>query len=400
MRHVLVVGAGLAGARTCEQLRLQGHTGRITLIGAEPDPPYDRPPLSKAVLSGRRDDTTLAIDFAGLGVQTRFATAATGLHVREHVVETTSGPIEYDALVIATGARPVQLPGGGKQQILRSLRHALDLRASLRPGSDVVIVGASWIGAEVATSALARGCRVTCVEAAATVSHLALGGVGKLMEPWWHGVDLRLNTKVDRIEDRAVHLADGGTLAADVVIVGVGVRPDAEWVRGSALQISNGILVDERLRAGEDVVALGDVSAWWSRRYGQRLRVEHWDNAVSAAAVAAATVLEPLADQGPVYDPVPYFWSDQFGHKVQYLGWHGEQSRPVIRSAADSGLWNVVWLDEHEQVTAVLLVDRPRDLMAARRLIEMRARVPSYRIADGDLSLRELVSASAPTEAG
>jgi NADPH-dependent 2,4-dienoyl-CoA reductase/sulfur reductase-like enzyme len=339
LNRIVVVGGGLAGAHTCEQLRRRGHEGELILLAAEPYAPYDRPPLSKEVLRGERDDTTLPIDLAGLGVHITTHTAATGLDLENHVVHTyttelvaglsaeSSGQIRFDGLVIATGASPITLPGPGKQFAVRTLDDACRLRERLTPGARVVVVGASWIGAEVATSALARGCSVTCVEADTAPVARTLGPeVGKRLIPWWDDVNLRLGSPVYRIEDGAVVLSDGTALAADVVVAGVGVRPDVAWLAGSGLELDRGVVVDEWLRAAPGVVAVGDVAAWWSRRYGARMRVEHWDDAVTGPAVAASSLLI-AADPGEctdaaLHDPVPYFWSDQFGHKLQYVGHH------------------------------------------------------------------------------
>ncbi len=182
-RGIVVVGAGLAGTNTCEQLRLQGFDGHITLLGAEREAPYDRPPLTKAVLSGDRECTTLEIDLAGLDVDHRPGTAATGLRLADRVVEGSAGELRFDGLVIVTGALPITLPGSPEQHTIRTIDDAHKLQAKLLPGAHVVVM-ASWIGAEVATAAMARGCRVTCIEAGPTVAHVALGSVGRRLEPW------------------------------------------------------------------------------------------------------------------------------------------------------------------------------------------------------------------------
>lgn len=400
--RILIVGGGLAGARTCEQLRRQGHEGGITLLSAEPHPPYDRPPLSKEVLRGGRDDTTLPVDFGGLGVHLACGTAATGLDLANRVVHTATagapGRIGFDGLVIATGATPVTLPGPGPQFALRTLDDALRLRTRLTPGARVVIVGAGWIGAEVATSALARGCTVTCVEAGPAPLVRALGAeVGKRLAPWWAEADLRLDTAVDRVEDGAVVLADGTELLADVVVAGVGARPETRWLTASGLELDRGVVVDEWLRAAvPGVVAVGDAAAWWSRRYGTRMRVEHWDDAAAGPAVAARSLLAARdtgsdggtgSGSGAVHDPVPYFWSDQFGHKVRYVGHHDPAGSPVWREPADGRGWSAAWLDTQGRLTAVLTVDRPRELPAARRALAAGAAPDPSRLADPSVPL-------------
>lgn len=370
LSRIVVAGGGLAGARTCEHLRRHGHEGEIVLVSGEPHPPYDRPPLSKQVLSGERDDTALPIDFAALGVTTLTGTMATGLDLTRRVVGLSSAASElsFDGLVIATGAEPIRLPGPGTQFAVRTLDDARRLRDRLVPGARVVIIGASWIGAEVATGALARGCAVTCVEAGPAPCASALGtAVGGRFAAWWSRADLRLDTRVEQIEDGAVVLSDGAELPADVVVTGVGVRPGTGWLADSGLELDRGVVVDEWLRAAPDVVAVGDVAAWWSRRYSARMRVEHWDDAVAGSLVAASTLLAGPDAETAVHDPVPYFWSDQFGHKVQYVGRHDPGAAPEFRDPADGKGWSAAWHDERGRLTAVVAVDRPRDLLAARR---------------------------------
>lgn len=384
-RRMVVVGGGLAGARACQQLRRAGFSGELTLVGAERHPPYDRPPLSKDVLVGKREDTTLPFDAAALEVDLRLGVRATGLDLAGRRVSTEVGELGYDALVIATGAWPVRLPGQGEQLTLRTVEDALVLRRRLEPGVRVVVIGASWIGAEVATAALARGCRVSCVEAGPAPVAQALGEeVGERLQAWWTGVDLRLRTAVQAVEPGAVALADGSQLPADVVVVGVGVRPETGWLAGSGLELERGVVVDEHLRASApDVVAVGDVASRWSRRWATRLRVEHWDEAGAAPGVAARTLLHADADSPPpVHDPVPYFWSDQFGHKAQYVGHHTPADRLVWRQPADGRGFLAAWLRADGRLTAVLSVDRPRDNATARRAIAEGATPDPDRLAD------------------
>lgn len=398
-RRIVVVGGGLAGARTCEQLRRRGFEGELTLVAAEPHLPYDRPPLSKDVLRGGRDSTTLPVDLAGLGVHVRLDTAAAGLDVDERVLHTfttetvggatadSAGRLGFDALAIATGATPITLAGPGEQLTVRTLDDALRLRARLTPGARVVVIGASWIGAEVASSALALGCRVTCVEAGPGPAARALGSeVAKRVAPWWSGVDLRTDVAVDHVAEGAVVLRDGTELPADVVVTGVGVRADTGWLAGSGLELDRGVVVDGHLRAAPGIVAVGDVAAWWSRRYGRRLRVEHWDDAAVGPAVAAATL---LGDTTVPHDPVPYFWSDQFGHKIQYVGHHDPAASPVWREPTDGTGWSAAWLDGDGRLGAVLAVDRPRELLSARRALTAGATPDLARLADPAVPIHE-----------
>ncbi|MEU6742447.1 NAD(P)/FAD-dependent oxidoreductase [Streptosporangium sandarakinum] len=382
----MVVGAGLAGVRSVEALRARGFAGTITLIGEERHRPYDRPPLSKAVLLGDTDSTVVDSDLGALEVSFRPGAAAKGL--RPGVVETTEGELPYDGLVIATGARPVRLLGDGPQHVLRTIDDALGLRALLTPGAKVAVVGAGWIGAEVTTAARRAGCEVTVVEAADVPLAAALGPVGAWTVPWYEqaGVDLRLGTAVASVDHGGLTLADGSAVEADVVVTGVGVRPAVEWLAGSGIGLDDGVVTDEHLRTSlPGVVAVGDCAAWWSRRYGRRLRVEHWDNALNAPEVAVASLMGEAA----VYDPVPYFWSEQFGHMVQYAGRH-DGGRMVMRG--DPGTdpkWGACWVDDRDRLVAVLSVDRPRDLVQGRRLIEGGRPLDVERLADPAVALRD-----------
>ncbi|HEY9522928.1 MAG TPA: FAD-dependent oxidoreductase [Thermopolyspora sp.] len=402
MNHVVVVGGGLAGLRSVEALRARGFGGRITLIGEEPHRPYDRPPLSKAVLLGETDSTVVDSDLDALGVETRLGVIATGL--REGTLGTSAGEVAYDGLVIATGARPIRLPGDGPQYVLRTIDDALALRAALRPRANVVIIGAGWIGAEVATAARKAGCQVTVVEAGRAPLAPALGAtVGAFTAPWYAEADIKLMlaVRVASVVPGGLTLEDGTGIEADVVVTGVGVRPAIGWLAGSGVELGDGVVVDAHLRTTMPrVVAVGDCASWWSRRFATRMRVEHWDTALTAPDVAAATLLDAMGagtGEEVVYDPVPYFWSEQFGHMVQYAGHHGggdrDGARVILRGdpSADPK-WGVCWLTGaagEERLTAILTVDRPRDLLQGRRVIESGRRVDPRRLADPAVMLRD-----------
>ncbi|MGI8681453.1 MAG: NAD(P)/FAD-dependent oxidoreductase, partial [Mycobacteriales bacterium] len=351
--RVIVVGGGLAGSRMVEALRAAGYRGRLTLVGAEPRLPYDRPPLTKAVLSGAVDDTTLPVPYADLDVELLLDRRATGLE--DGVVETDGGRLDFDRLVVATGSAPLRLPGAGRT--LRTVDDALALRTELRPAARIVIVGAGWIGAEVATAAAAAGCRLSVVEAAGAPLATALGAeVGAATAPWYGeaGVELILGATVVAVEPAAVVLADGRSLPADCVLVGIGVHPDVGWLAGSGIVIERGVAVDEHLRSSSpDVYAVGDAAAWQSRRFRRRLSVEHWDNALRAPAVAAANLL----GGAEVYDPVPYFWSEQFGRILQYAGHPGGADTFLWRGDPAGRDWTGCWLRDGV-LEAVVTVDR------------------------------------------
>jgi 3-phenylpropionate/trans-cinnamate dioxygenase ferredoxin reductase component len=409
--HVVVAGAGLAGLRTIEELRGRGYAGRVTLVGAETRLPYDRPPLSKKLMIGELDDTTLRPDLEALDVQARLAESAVGLSDGVLATATAAGDAgryDFDALVLATGASPVTLPGEGRQHVLRTVDDALELRSQLRPGVTLAIVGAGWIGAELATAAVALGCRVTVVEAGAVPLAAAVGPqVGARTAAWYAaaGVDLRLGQAVDSVQPGGLALAGGDWLAADVVVTAVGVRPAVSWLAGSGVRLGNGICVDGQLRTSvPGVFAVGDCAAFQSARYGARLRFEHWDVALHAPEVAAANVL----GGSETYDPVPYFWSEQFGRMVQYVGYHGGAGQLIWRGDPEAAeppggpgapgaapgraghRWAAAWLDG-DRLVALLSVNAPRDMLQGRRVISSGAPVDPARLADPQIPVRDCV---------
>jgi NADPH-dependent 2,4-dienoyl-CoA reductase/sulfur reductase-like enzyme len=386
--HIVVVGAGLAGLRTAEELRGRDYPGQITLIGAEARLPYDRPPLSKKLMTGALDDTTLRPDLDALRIQPRLAERAVAL--ADGVLATDHGEHAFDALVLATGASPVTLPGDGRQHVLRTLDDALELRKLLTPGTGLAIVGAGWIGAELATAAAQLGCQVTVVEAAPAPLAAGIGAdVGALTVPWYAaaGVDLRLGQGVAAVQPGGLALAGGAWLPADVVVTAVGVRPDVSWLASSGVALDNGVAVDAHLRTSlPGVLAVGDCAAFASVRYGRRLRFEHWDVALHAPEVAAANAL----GGSELYDPVPYFWSEQFGRMVQYVGHHPAADRFILRGDPTADRWALAWLSGNH-LAALLAVDAPRDILQARRLIQANARVDPARLADPATPVRNCV---------
>jgi NADPH-dependent 2,4-dienoyl-CoA reductase/sulfur reductase-like enzyme len=385
--NVVVVGAGLAGLRTVEELRARGHDGPITLIGAEARPPYDRPPLSKKLMTGEIDDTSLRADLHSLGAEVRLA--ETAVQLQPGTLSTDADEYQFDALVLATGATPVRLPGPGAQHVLRTIDEALALRTLLMPGTRLSIVGAGWIGAELATSAKSRGCLVTVLEAAAAPLAAAIGSEAGAMTARWYaeaGVDLRLGQKVESIEHGGISLAGGEWQAADVVVTAVGVRPAVSWLAGSPVKLDNGVSVDSQLRTSmPGVFAAGDCAAFWSARFGRRLRFEHWDVALHAPETAATNVLGGSLE----YDPVPYFWSEQFGRMVQYVGWHGNADQLIWRGdPVSDAKWAACWL-AGGHLAAMLTVSSPRDLLQARRLIEASAQVDQDRLSNPAVAVRD-----------
>jgi NADPH-dependent 2,4-dienoyl-CoA reductase/sulfur reductase-like enzyme len=398
-RRVVIVGAGMAGVQTAVALREQGFTGPVTLIGAEPHQPYDRPPLSKAVLLGTAEGSAFDIDFEELDIELQLGRDVTGVRAEAHELDTLAGPVPYDVLVIASGAEPVVLPGSEGVpgvHLLRTLDDAARLRPVLDQQHTVVVVGAGWIGAEFATAARAAGCEVTVVEAAdRPLAGVLPAEVAAPMARWYaqSGAELLTGAPVARIEPGNVVLADGRTVAAGAVVVGIGARPATGWLAGSGIALGpdGSVTADAELRTSlPDVYAVGDCASFPSARYGTRLLVHHWDNALQGPRTAAANIIGAGADgasQLLAYDPVPYFWSEQFDRFVQYAGHHGGADTLLWRGDPADPAWSVCWLRDGALV-AVLAVGRPRDLAQGRKLIEAGAQLDPVRAADPAVPLK------------
>ncbi|WP_246178750.1 NAD(P)/FAD-dependent oxidoreductase [Actinomadura decatromicini] len=388
-RRVVVVGGGLAGHTAAAALRAEGFDGGLTVLGAEPHPPYDRPPLSKELLAGTVDDTTLQADLrADLDVDLRLRCRA--LRLRAGTVESTEGVHPYDAVILATGSSPIGLGGTSRAvHALRTVADARRLRAALRDGASVAVVGAGWIGNEVATRAAALDRKVTVIDAApAPLARALPGAVGEQLVPWYaeQGIDLRLNTPVTGLDDHGVSLAGGGRVDADIVVTGIGARPDTGWLRGSGVPLApdGAVDADATLRTGPGpVYAAGDIVRWPSRLFGGRIRVEHWDHAAASAQTAARNVL----GRDEPYDPVPYFWSDQLGHRLQYVGHHDGAERLVLRGHP-SDSWTALWVSGR-RLRAALAADNPRDVRDARRLIAGRLPLSVEHAADPAVRLTD-----------
>jgi 3-phenylpropionate/trans-cinnamate dioxygenase ferredoxin reductase subunit len=392
---VVVVGGSLAGLRAAEELRHRGFDGRLTVVGDEEHRPYDRPPLSKQVLAGSWDLDRIELTVGGEGgldgldVDWRLGTRATGLDPAGRRVTLAGGEdVPYDGLVIATGARPRALPGTGQLagvHTLRTLDDCLAVRADLDAGAGrVVVVGAGFIGSEVAATCRGRGCEVTVLEALPVPLGRALGdemgsAMGDLHRD--HGVAVRLGVGVAGIEGAGrverVRLADDTVVEADLVVVGIGVTPNTGWLEGSGLALDDGVVCDATTRAAPGIVAAGDVARWPSHRFGELMRVEHWDNAIAMGEHAARRLLEDLAggaaSPGEPYDPVPWFWSDQYDRKIQLAGRSADADEVrVVDGSVDERRF-VALYRRGDRLIGALAMNRPRLLVAFRGLVERRA---------------------------
>ncbi|MEV3990750.1 FAD-dependent oxidoreductase [Streptomyces sp. NPDC049837] len=397
-RRVVIVGAGMAGVQTAVALREQGFTGPVLLIGAEPHQPYDRPPLSKAVLLGTAEGSAFDVDFESLGIELRLGVEVTALRPDAHEVDTEAGPVPYDVLVVATGAQPIALPGSEGVRgvhLLRTLDDAERLRPVLTEKHDVVVVGAGWIGAEFTTAAREAGCAVTVVEAADRPLAGSLPAeVAAPMAEWYEesGAKLLTHARVAHLEPGEVALEDGRLLPAGAVVVGIGARPATGWLAGSGIALGpeGAITADDHLRtAAPDVYAVGDCASFPSARYGERLMVHHWDNALQGPRTVAADI---VGEAPRAYDPVPYFWSEQFGRFVQYAGHHPAADTMVWRGDPAGAAWSVAWLRQ-DVLVALLAVGRPRDLAQGRKLIEAGTPLDPGLVADPSVPLKSAARA-------
>jgi NADPH-dependent 2,4-dienoyl-CoA reductase/sulfur reductase-like enzyme len=384
--HVVIVGAGFGGWRLVEALRREDFGGAITLIGEETYPPYDRPPLSKHVLAGKwdADRTTLATPerLAETDVTLRLGVAATALDVESRMVELEDGSsVEGTHLVIATGTRARRLPFSADAEILtlrnrddeHRMRHTLE---RLDEGSVVAVIGGGFVGAEVATQLKSRGFVPVVLEAA---SRPLVGVLGEEVSSWLEPlaanaqIELRNDQRirdVDAVDDGyRVHFAHGAGLHAALVVVAAGALPNFEWLEGSGLTLDDGVVVDANLLARERVAAIGDVARFsWPNVMGEELvRIEHWEVAnVHANALAHFW----MTGEGATALMVPYFWSDQYGKKIQMLG-HPRADDDVIRvnGTLEEGKWLALF-SRGGVVTGVVTLSQPRALMLSKHLLE------------------------------
>ena len=388
VESVTIVGASLAGLRAAETLRRFGFEGSITMIGDERHEPYDRPPLSKQVLAGEWEPDRTALTtpekLDELELDLRFGVRAIAFDLSLRRLTLDDGrDLTVDGLLIATGARCRTLPGTdqlGGVHVLRGLDDCLALRADFESSpSRVVVIGAGFIGAEVAATARTRGLDVTLVEQETTPLARALGErIGQVCADVHrdHGVDLRTGVGVAGIDGdghvTGVTLADGTRVDADVVVVGIGVVPNTEWLEGSGLSIDDGIVCDETCLAAPRVVAAGDVARWPNPRFGETMRVEHWDNAADQGAHAARRLLVGEGE-GEAFAPVPWFWSNQYDRKIQLAGRVQADDRIEIVAGSIEDRRFAALYERDGRLVGVLGFNRPRHVMQYRNLIEQGA---------------------------
>jgi NADPH-dependent 2,4-dienoyl-CoA reductase/sulfur reductase-like enzyme len=382
--RVTIVGASLAGFRTAQGLRANGFDGSITLIGDEPHEPYDRPPLSKQVLAGTRQPTDILLkrttSLEDLGLDLRLGQRATDLDLERRRVGLHGGDrVDFDVVVIATGAVPRTIPETpdiGGIHVLRTVDDCLAVRAAMEHGPRVVVVGAGFIGAEVAATARGRGLEVTIVEVLPVPLSHALGPeigavCGRLHLD--HGVDLRCGVGVAAFEGtdavEAVVLSDGSRLEADLVVVGIGVRPATDWLVGSGLELADGVVCDEALRAvgAPFVFAAGDIARWHNTAYGEQMRIEHWTNATDQARAVAANLL--AGDDAVPFASVPYVWSDQYDRKIQILGRCRADDRVEVVLGTIESLRFVALYGRDDRLTGALGFSMPAKLLQFEKLL-------------------------------
>ena len=401
----VIVGASMAGAKAAEAMRDAGFDGRVVLVGDERERPYERPPLSKGYLMGKDDREKVFVHkegwYAEHNVELRLGMTVTGLHRPEHEIELAGGErINYDKLLLATGSSPrkLQVPGADLTGVhyLRRLGDSEALRDVISRSGSLVVVGAGWIGLEVAAAARQAGVEVTVIEPQPAPLHAALGReVGDIFAAFHrdHGVDIRTGSGVKVIEGSdgrvtGVTTTSGEAVAADAVLVGVGVKPNVRLAEAAGLEVEVGIVVDEMLQTSDEAIwAAGDVANAWHPLFDQRVRVEHWANASGQGKAAGAA----MAGKGEPYAKLPYFFTDQYDLGMEYHAHVGAQGYDdvVIRGDVASGQWLAFWLRDG-RVLAGMNVNIWDASDAIKALARGRVVVARDRLADVDVPLTDL----------
>ena len=400
----VIVGAGLAGGGAAATLRQEGFEGGVILVGAEPQPPYERPPLSKEYLRGEFSFEQALVQEPGFydenGIETRLGVRATRVDSVERVVELEGGErVAYDKLLITTGGRNrhFPIPGLGLEGIydLRTVDDSDRLRAEIAPGRRAVVVGMGFIGSEVAASLRRSGVDVVVVDRNEVPLRRVLGEeVGRVMEGIHrdHGVSMVFEDTVAAFEGAGrverVTTGRGRRIECDFVVVGLGTEPVTELLAGTGAEIDNGVVVDEHLRTGaEGIYAAGDVANHYHPVFERHIRVEHWQNALKQGPAAARSML----DKGEPYEEIPWFWSDQYEHNLQYAGFHTEWDELVVRGSMEERNF-VAFYRKYERVLAAVAVNRGRDLRRSMPLIKAREPVDAAGLCDLAVDLRTLTN--------
>jgi 3-phenylpropionate/trans-cinnamate dioxygenase ferredoxin reductase component len=400
-RTFVIVGAGFAGAKAAETLREEGFEGRIVLIGAEAERPYERPPLSKDYLRGEADSKPYVHDegfYAANEIELRPSTSVDSIDPSAGEIVLEGGErMGYERLLLATGAEPrrVDVPGSdlGGVLYLRTIADSEAIRDRVEAGDRLVTIGAGWIGAEVAASARQKGCEVTVIERSSLPLERVLGPeLGAIYRDIHsdHGVNLLADTGLEAFEGEgeveAVRTADGNRIEADFVVVGVGVTPRTGLASAAGIEVDNGILVDAHLRtSAPDVFAAGDVANAEHPLFGRRIRVEHWANALNQGPAAARSMLG--ADQP--YDAVPYFFSDQYDVGMEYAGYATEWDEVVFRGDPKDREFIAFWV-AGGRVLAGMNVNVWDVTDEIQELVRSKARIDRDRLADPDVPLDDL----------
>jgi 3-phenylpropionate/trans-cinnamate dioxygenase ferredoxin reductase subunit len=404
-----IVGAGLAGAKAAETLRTEGFDGRVVLIGDEPERPYERPPLSKEYLRGEAETRPYVHDqafYAENAIELWHSSRATGLDtgLQELLLE-GDRRLGYDRLLLATGALPRRLDVPGTElngiHYLRTLTDSERIAERIEAGQRLVVIGAGWIGAEIAASARDKGCEVTMLEMAALPLERVLGPeVGRVYRDLHrdHGVEFLPETTVERFEGensvQRVITRDGASIETEYVVVGIGVAPRIGLLEASGLRIDNGVVVDEHLQTSvPNVFAAGDVANARHPFYGHHLRVEHWDTALHHGPVAARNML----GKAEAYDRIPYFFSDQYETGMEYSGHATDWDEVVFRGDVAAREFIAFWLKDERMVAGMNMnvwdvSDPIRELIRSRRALD------AAELVDPEIPLSQLLEPANSSE--
>jgi 3-phenylpropionate/trans-cinnamate dioxygenase ferredoxin reductase component len=397
MTTFVIVGAGLAGAKTAEALREQGYDGELILFGDEQLPPYERPPLSKSYLMGVTPWDAAVVHpeswYADNQIELRLGTRVRAAHPGDHVIE-AGERVSYDKLMLATGSTPRHLPGDDALLHLRRRGDSDAIRATFGHGR-LVIVGGGWIGLEVAAAARQAGTDVTILEALEVPLQTAIGPeLGQVFADLHieHGVDLRTRVKVAEVHPDGVRLSDGTRIDANAVLIAIGARPDTDLAEAAGLAVDNGVLVDGALRTSDpDIYAVGDIANAEHPILGRRVRVEHWANALNQPATAATAMLGMPAS----YDELPYFYTDQYDLGMEYVGLAQDYAEVVFRADPATREFIAFWLDNDQRVLAGMNVNVWDVVEPIKALIASQVSVDPKRLADPDVPLDDVANISA-----